>query len=191
MDGKWKYYMRYFAVSGCQIWDPEEVWKKWKTSGPVQGRKSSVRARLQTDMFDTQAWTSTVNLMDSVQVGKAVFVKANYTTLGIEPKTFSYPGSFGNRTSVCWVEKESSTQCGQKEICDESWCCKALLLSMNFELIEFWNQVNMMLSIKLFYNYFIKLFYQAWRKLQLLYMFLCWSFFKCGSFTASPTKYSL
>ena len=84
-----------------------------------------------------QAWTSTVNLMDSVQVGKAVFVKANYTTLGIEPKTFSYPGSFGNRTSVCWVEKESSTQCGQKEICDESWCCKALLLSMNFELIEF------------------------------------------------------
>ena len=27
--------------------------------------------------------------MDSVQVGKAVFVKENYTTLGIEPRTYS------------------------------------------------------------------------------------------------------
>ena len=32
--------------------------------------------------------------MDSVQVGKAVFVKENYTTLGIEPSTFSYPGRY-------------------------------------------------------------------------------------------------
>jgi len=30
--------------------------------------------------------------MDSVQVGKAVFVKESYTTLGIEPRTYSYPG---------------------------------------------------------------------------------------------------
>ena len=30
--------------------------------------------------------------MDSVQVGKAVFVKEIYTTLGIEPRTYSYPG---------------------------------------------------------------------------------------------------
>ena len=43
-------------------------------------------------------------VMDSVQVGKAVFVEKNYTTLGIEPRTFSYPGSFGNHTSVCWVK---------------------------------------------------------------------------------------
>ena len=42
--------------------------------------------------------------MDSVQVGKAVFVKENYATMGIEPKTFSNTGSFGNRTSVCWVK---------------------------------------------------------------------------------------
>ena len=32
--------------------------------------------------------------MDSVQVGKAVFVKEIYTTLGIEPRTYSYPESF-------------------------------------------------------------------------------------------------
>ena len=32
--------------------------------------------------------------MDSVQVGKAVFVKESYTTLGIEPSTFSYPGRY-------------------------------------------------------------------------------------------------
>ena len=30
--------------------------------------------------------------MDSVQVGKAVFVKESYATLGIEPRTYSYPG---------------------------------------------------------------------------------------------------
>ena len=43
-----------------------------------------------------QAWTSVFYLksfdMDSVQVGKAVFVKESYTTLGIEPRTCSYPG---------------------------------------------------------------------------------------------------
>ena len=43
-----------------------------------------------------QAWTPNIYLksfdMDSVQVGKAVFVKESYTTLGIEPRTYSYPG---------------------------------------------------------------------------------------------------
>ena len=42
-----------------------------------------------------QAWTPNIYLksfdMDSVQVGKAVFVKESYTTLGIEPRTYSYP----------------------------------------------------------------------------------------------------
>ena len=45
-----------------------------------------------------QAWTSVFYLksfdMDSVQVGKAVFVKEINTTLGIEPRTFSFPGSY-------------------------------------------------------------------------------------------------
>ena len=40
-----------------------------------------------------QAWTSVFYLksfdMDSVQVGKAVFGKEIYTTLGIEPRTYS------------------------------------------------------------------------------------------------------
>ena len=44
--------------------------------------------------------------MDSVQVGKAVFVKESYTTLGIEPRTYSYPGILVNHPSVCWVKKE-------------------------------------------------------------------------------------
>ena len=35
--------------------------------------------------------------MDSVQVGKAVFVKEIYTTLGIEPRTYSCPGRSGNQ----------------------------------------------------------------------------------------------
>ena len=43
--------------------------------------------------------------MDSVQVGKAVFVKENQTTLGIEPRTYSYPGRSGDPHSVCWVKK--------------------------------------------------------------------------------------
>ena len=43
--------------------------------------------------------------MDSVQVGKAVFMKENYTTLGIEPRTYSYPGRLVNHPSVCWVKK--------------------------------------------------------------------------------------
>ena len=41
---------------------------------------------------DGQAWTPNIFLksfdMDSVQVGKAAFVKESYTTLGIEPRTF-------------------------------------------------------------------------------------------------------
>ena len=56
-----------------------------------------------------QAWTSILNLkslvMDSVQVGKAVFGKESYATLGIEPRTYSNPGRFGNPYSVCWVKK--------------------------------------------------------------------------------------
>ena len=56
-----------------------------------------------------QAWTPSFYLrsfdMDSVQVGKAVFVKESYTTLGIEPRTYSYPGRSVNHTSVCWVKK--------------------------------------------------------------------------------------
>ena len=55
-----------------------------------------------------QAWTSIFYLksfdMDSVQVGKAVFGKEIYTTLGIEPRTYSYPGIYGNPYSVCWVK---------------------------------------------------------------------------------------
>ena len=43
-----------------------------------------------------QAWTPIIYLksfdMDSVQVGKAVFVKESYTTLGIERRIYSYPG---------------------------------------------------------------------------------------------------
>ena len=43
--------------------------------------------------------------MDSVQVGKAVFGKEIHTTLGIEPRTNSNPGRYGNPYSVCWFKK--------------------------------------------------------------------------------------
>ena len=36
--------------------------------------------------------------MDSVQVGKAVFVKVSFASLGFEPRTFSYPGSCATNT---------------------------------------------------------------------------------------------
>ena len=43
--------------------------------------------------------------MDSMQVGKAVFVKESYTTLGIEPRTYSNPGRSGNHLVYSWVKK--------------------------------------------------------------------------------------
>ena len=58
--------------------------------------------------------------MDSVQVGKAVFGKEIHTTLGIEPRTNSNPGRYGNPYSVCWFKKNLSNKviipCTQKEI---------------------------------------------------------------------------
>ena len=42
--------------------------------------------------------------MDSMQVGKAVFVKESYTTLGIEPRTYSNPGRSGNHLVYSWVK---------------------------------------------------------------------------------------
>ena len=36
--------------------------------------------------------------MDSVQVGKAVFVKVSFASLGLEPRTLSYPGSCATNT---------------------------------------------------------------------------------------------
>ena len=45
-----------------------------------------------------QAWTPSLYLksfdMDSVQVGKVIFGKEIHTTLGIEPRTYSYPGRY-------------------------------------------------------------------------------------------------
>ena len=45
---------------------------------------------------DEQAWTPIICLkgfdMDSGQVGKAEFVKESFTTLGNEPRTYSYLG---------------------------------------------------------------------------------------------------
>ena len=50
-------------------------------------------------------------VMDSVQVGKAVFGKEIYTNLGIEPRTDSDPGRFGNHSSVFWVKKDLMAIC--------------------------------------------------------------------------------
>merc|ERR1719225_559124 len=51
--------------------------------------------------------------MDSVQVGKAVFGKEIHTTLGIEPRTNSNPGRYGNPYSVCWFKKKT---CGHSPL---------------------------------------------------------------------------
>ena len=39
------------------------------------------------------------------KLGKQYLLKENYTTLGIKPRTYSYPGRFGNHYSVSWVKK--------------------------------------------------------------------------------------
>ena len=41
--------------------------------------------------------------MDSVQVGKAVFVKVSFASLGFEPRTFSYPGSCATNTLLAKI----------------------------------------------------------------------------------------
>ena len=69
--------------------------------------------------------------MDSVQVGKAVFVKESYTTLGIEPRTYSYPGRISYHNCVCWFKKNSVSgkrkqfkQCKQCKHCKQCKQCK-------------------------------------------------------------------
>ena len=42
--------------------------------------------------------------MDSVHVGKAVFEESSYTTLGIEPRTYSFLGRYSYNNSVSWVK---------------------------------------------------------------------------------------
>ena len=39
------------------------------------------------------------------KLGKQYLLKENYTTLGIEPRTYSYPGRSGNHYSVSWVKQ--------------------------------------------------------------------------------------
>ena len=81
------------------------------TWGSTWGSNSAQLALLVVDeaLLDVeQAWTSVFYLksfdMDSVQVGKAVFGKEIYTTLGIEPRTYSNLGRSGIHSSVCWVK---------------------------------------------------------------------------------------
>ena len=80
----------------------------------IQGRSTSAESSTKTQVVGCpwHGWVSFGRVtslgngpMDSVQVGKAVFVKEDYTTLGIEPRTYSYPGRSGNPCSVCWVKK--------------------------------------------------------------------------------------
>ena len=66
--------------------------------------------------------------MDSVQIGKAVFVKENYTTLGIEPRTYSYPGRLVHHPSVCWVINSSKKYFWHRLQCAVCVCLPALPL---------------------------------------------------------------
>ena len=38
------------------------------------------------------------------KLGKQYLLKENYATLGIKPRTYSYPGRSGNHYSVSWVK---------------------------------------------------------------------------------------
>ena len=86
-------------------WLPHEWWlgRTW------EGAFLLYQYSVEVVVMDLDGWvngrvTSPRNgSMGSVQVGKAVFVKENYTTLGIEPRTYSYPGRSGNPYSVCCV----------------------------------------------------------------------------------------
>ena len=80
----------------------------------IQGRSTSAESSTKTQVVGCpwHGWVSFGRVtslgngpMDSVQVGKAVFVKEDYTTLGIEPRTYSYPGRSGNHYSVSWVKQ--------------------------------------------------------------------------------------
>ena len=67
-------------------------WWQWLPDPPFMRGAASVAPHLGGE----QAWTPTLYLksfVDSVQVGKAVFVKESYTTLRIEPRSYSYLGS--------------------------------------------------------------------------------------------------
>ena len=61
---------------------------------------------LHVDFMNLDVWVDgwvtspRIGSMDSVQIGKAVFVEESYTTLGIEPRTFSNPGRSGNHSGV-------------------------------------------------------------------------------------------
>ena len=65
--------------------------------------KGKYKGKILTLLGGEQAWTPSLYLksfnMDSVQVGNAIFGKEIYTTLGIEPRTYSYPGRYGNLSS--------------------------------------------------------------------------------------------
>ena len=43
--------------------------------------------------------------IDSIHVGKAVFVEESYTTLVIKPRTYSNPGGPVTNIAYSWVER--------------------------------------------------------------------------------------
>ena len=77
--------------------------------------------------------------MDSVQVGKAVFGKEIHTTLGIEPRTNSNPGRYGNPYSVCWFKKPcghsplNPSKVGHEKRRSREEACSLLEASLGFE----------------------------------------------------------
>ena len=89
------WWLLFLAFSFKRLFSGQGVggkWWQWLPDPPFMRGAASVAPHLGGE----QAWTSTLYLksfVDSVQVGKAVFVKESYTTLGIEPRSYSYLGS--------------------------------------------------------------------------------------------------
>ena len=70
------------VIGTTLIYSTSHTWQIMDLDGWVDGRVTSPR----------------IGSMDSVQVGKAVFVKVSFASLGFEPRTFSYPGSCATNT---------------------------------------------------------------------------------------------
>ena len=59
--------------------------------------------------------------MDSVQVGKAVFVKVSFASLGFKPRAFFYPESWATNTLVVSLVTSSDSLLAGVVMIERGW----------------------------------------------------------------------